>query len=151
MAHGHRDLGAHAIVPAELPRAHAEMNLTPLVEPFSLVSIVIFVAALPLTQKAIDSQLPAQTHGDTPNGPSQIVVEYTADRRLSINHEDVTLTGLEARLHSIYAARIDKTLYVSGAASLRYQSIIDVLDAAKGAGVERVGIITSGMRKGIKN
>ena len=72
-------------------------------------------------------------------------MEYTADRRLSINHEEVALTGLEARLRSIYAERHDKTLYVAGAASLRYQSIVDVLDAAKGAGVERVGIITDGM------
>ena len=148
MSHRHR--GADAVVHAELPRAHAEMNLTPLID-ILLVLLVIFLAALPLTQKAIDSQLPAETHGDAPNGPSQIVVEYTADRRLSINHQDVALTGLEARLRGIYAERHDKTLYVAGAASLPYQSIIDVLDAAKGAGVERVGIITAGMRNAIKN
>jgi biopolymer transport protein ExbD len=34
-----------------------------------------------------------------------------------------------------------------GAASLPYQAIVDVLDAAKGAGVDRVGIITEGMRR----
>jgi biopolymer transport protein ExbD len=109
---------------------------------------VIFLTAVTLTQKAIDTTLPSRTQ--PPGRPAtgeQIVVEYTADGRLSVNHQEVALDGLEARLRTIYAERRDKTLYVSGAASLRYQSIIEVLDAAKGAGVDRVGIITEGMRK----
>jgi len=113
------------------------------------VLLVIFLAALPLTQQGIDSQIPRQTQNDSsappPNG--QVVVEYTADRRLSINQQDVELVGLQARLRDIFGPRRDKTLYVMGAASLPYREIIDVLDAAKGAGVDRVGIITEGMRK----
>jgi biopolymer transport protein ExbD len=46
-----------------------------------------------------------------------------------------------------YASRNDKTLYIIGAPSLRYQAIVNVIDAAKGAGVDRVGIVTEGMRK----
>ena len=70
--------------------------------------------------------------------------------------------ALERKLRDIYASRSDKTLYILGAASLKYQKIIDVIDAAslkyqkiidvidaaKGAGVGRVGIITEGMRAG---
>ena len=148
MSDAGRPLDANRIVRGEMPRASAEMNLTPLIDVL-LVLIVIFLATVTLTQKTIDTTLPSRTQPPgQPTTGEQIVVDDTADRRLSINHQELALEGLESRLRTIYAARHDKTLYVSGAPSLRYQSIVEVLDAAKGAGVDRVGIITEGMRRG---
>ena len=75
------------------------------------------------------------------------MLEYTADGRISVNHQDVAPDDLQARLAGIYATRRDKTMFIMGAPTLRYKAIIGVIDAAKGAGVNRVGIITEKMRK----
>ena len=42
------------------------------------------------------------------------------------------------------------TLYIAGDGALRYGEIIEVIDASRGAGVSRVGIITAGMRRGVR-
>jgi len=148
MAHAHHHLGAERVVTAETPHASSDMNVTPLIDVL-LVLLVIFMAALPLTQKGIDINLPAETKNAQQQqvDVSQIVIEYTADHHISINHSDVTLPQLEERLRTIYEQRKDKTLFISGAGTLRYKDIVAVIDAAKGAGVEKVGIITDGMRK----
>ena len=143
----HRHNGADKVVRGETPHASADMNVTPLIDVL-LVLLIIFMAALPLTQKGLDVDLPLQTQPPSPPvDQTQIVLELNVDRSLTVNKQPVPADALEGYLRTIFDARREKTMFVAAAGTLRYGEIVRVIDAAKGAGVQQVGIVTEKMRR----
>jgi biopolymer transport protein TolR len=144
----HKHFGAEKVIRGETPHASSDMNVTPLIDVL-LVLLIIFMAALPLTQKGLDINLPLETKApSSPTDNQQIMLEYTADRQIAVNKQPVALSGLQDYLRNVFETRKEKTMFIAAAGTLRYSDIIAVIDAAKGAGVEKVGIVTEKMRSG---
>jgi biopolymer transport protein TolR len=144
----HKHHGAERVTKGETPHASADMNVTPLIDVL-LVLLVIFMAALPMTQKGTDINLPLETKSaESATDSTQIVLTMNADRSISINNQDVQMGDLQSRLSEIFEARKEKTMFILGAPTLPYGNVVMAIDAARGAGVDKVGIVTEGMRGG---
>ena len=77
-----------------------------------------------------------------------MVVSVDAKGDLTINQEAVTKENLGNRLTEIFKTRNERTMFVQGDTELLFNSVVDVIDIARGVGVDKIGLITEKIQSG---
>jgi len=118
----------------------AEPNVVPLCD-ILLVLIIIFMVITPTVQRGMDVRLP-ETTSDTSATPAGVVVmTLHKDGKVDINQTYYDRELLQSVLVGIYAPRQDKTIFIRAEAGILLSKVIEIIDIARGAGVEVLGII----------
>ncbi|MCY1273570.1 Biopolymer transport protein ExbD [compost metagenome] len=123
----------------DLQETH-EINVTPFID-VMLVLLIIFMVAAPLATVDIKVDLPASTAKPAPRPDKPIYLSIKEDKSLYLDNEQVSEEQLGGALDKLTNADREKTIFVRGDKVVDYGRLMEVMDALRGAGYLKIGLV----------
>jgi biopolymer transport protein TolR len=122
-------------------KLRADINVTPMIDVL-LVLLIIFMVVAPVESVGLRALVPEPAPSDEKARPADVVITMDQSGAIEINQQPVALKDLPDRLKSIFKSRGDIVVFLRGAKNLQYGQVAHVIDIARGAGLDRVALMT---------
>jgi biopolymer transport protein TolR len=119
----------------------SDINVTPFVD-VMLVLLIIFMVTAPMMMQGVDVALPEATAEPLESEKEHLIITIDQQDRVFINDFQVTLDGLGDKLKKIMEGRTDREVFLKADKDRFYGTVVRVMAEIKGAGVEKLGLVT---------